>query len=221
MLRIIAVGFICLFWLAGCNPALTKMINHVSKKNRGDSIFIVEPIIESRIQYNKNSYWEDSYDGLQLARTLTKTALHELFDDRLPVQYVQPNYNDSWRANELDSILAKFLNTKYERFLINKKLLTPTSSGFILVPYLIWTRTTPEFESEKCGLDGKTYMLNRVCTWTQAQAFLFLVDKKNGEIVYYKDSFWSKEGITEPFQHRVTKSFMRASQPLLRSLGKR
>ncbi len=204
--------------LMGCNPYLTRSINHISKEDKEDTIYVEYPIVEARRAPDRKSFYSDN-DALQPAEELTKKALHQLLDSRLPLKYKEANNINSLEVKKMvDSVLDKFLATKYAHFRVDQKSV-PREANLILISYLIWTRSTPEFESDQCGLDGKIYMLQRYCTWTRAQAYLFLIDGKSREVVYFKYNQWDTGNIYLPFEKRVTRSFKRCSQALLRKIG--
>ncbi len=217
-MRKISLGFFILTLCSACNPYLTKRINRISKSNSGDSIFVMYPITETRRQITNDSYTDD-LETFQSAEDLTKKALHGLFDNRLKVRYGESDFGTFRKTKTLlDSVLKKFADKKYKKFIIDKKSETSSSSNLILIPYLIWTRTTEDFEKEKCGLNGKIYALAKDCRWTDAKACLLLIDRKKGEVVYFKQNWWRMAGLYFPYEQRITRSLKECSQPLLRKL---
>lgn len=205
---------------AGCDPYITRQINNISKHYKGDSIYVAGPLIETRLQTTKDSFTGDS-ESFEPAERLTKKALHQLFDGRLKVEYDQTDPINSWRTKiAVDSLLDKFSKAQYLSCSVNSNLQFQTKASLILIPYLIWTRTTRDYDDGTCGHDsGRNYFSDQHCYWTKASAYLLLIDKKTKVVLYFKSSNWFFLDILLPFDKRVTKSFKRCSQPLLRKLG--
>gem|GEM_PF-3841285 len=144
------------------------------------------PLIETRLQITKDSFTGD-YESLEPAERLTKTALHRLLDGRLKVKYDQTDRINSWRTKiAIDSLLNEFTKAQYTNYSIKRNLPLPTKANLILIPYLIWTRTTREFDSEKCGRRGRNYILNNICYWTRSEAYIFMISLKTRELIYFK-----------------------------------
>jgi hypothetical protein len=222
-MRTFSFGVFIILFCGACDPYLTKSINHLSEVKKGDSIYVMCPIIETRMQTTKDSYHSDG-ESFQPAFDLTKKAIHILFSNHLPVKFEEvKDYNFGIRDEKvlLDSLLNEFTKGLYASCSINKNSHFPTKANLILIPYLIWTRTIPEFQSEKgnCGKAGyKDYFNHNTCTWTRSQAFLFLIDRRSNQILYYKENTWMRDFPDLPFEDRVTKSFKQCAQPLLRRL---
>jgi hypothetical protein len=205
--------------LFACNPYMTKKISLVLKENMNDSVFVVDPIIETRLQISPNSHKSDTATFL-LAKKLSREVIHQLLDKRLRLKYAQEDSLNSVMFETLmDSINDKFLETEYSHFILNKRIEIPSSANLILIPYLKWTRTTPYYEWDKCSPQGKIYAGDRICTWSRARAYLFVIDRKRGEIIYFKCNQWIKSEIWMPYENRILRSFKRCVKPLLRKLN--
>jgi hypothetical protein len=182
-------------------------------------VLVAYPIIECKRQSNTTSYADE--EALEPATKLTKKVLHTLFDGRLNARYDSISYADQ-NANKkiLDSVLSSFLTKKQKNYKISQPLKFPSNASLILIPYLIWTRSTDDYNYGKCGIDGKIYSTNSVCTWTRAQAHLILVERENREIIYFKYNQWDRGNMWMPFEPRIYRSFYQCSKKLLKKLGK-
>jgi hypothetical protein len=217
----IVLGFWSVFLFTGCNPYLTGKINTIPESNKGDSIYVVTPIVETRRQITRETFVPDE-EALSPAIALTSKALHDLFDHHLRVKYLREDPDTTLeRKMQLDTILKRFVSAEYKQFTTGMKLNGYPSVKLVLIPYLIWTRTTPEFESEKCGPSGRIYTPNERCYWTRSQAYLFLIDNRTSELVYYRVNEWYIRNLRLPFEKGIAYSFRHCSRDLLRSMNRK
>ena len=187
---------------------------------KNDSILVAYPIIETRLQITKYRYDKDN-ETFPLADSLTNKALHKLLDGVLSVKYEGLEYtNSSGLTSVLDTLLSKARDYKFDKF--SNKNKTLEGANHILIPYLIWTRTTKEYDHDKRNYTaGITHQGgSEIVTWTSVQAFLFLIDLNSNRILYYRDHFYSRGNIYLPYEQRVLKSFKKCLRPLLRKMRK-
>lgn len=215
---------IIVLWVS-CNPYVTKNFNFIDSEgiSSEDSIYVV-PVVECRRQITEQTYNNDE-EAFQVADTLASNALHKLLDSRLNIKYgMIENINSHDLRKLLDSVVNRLINVEYKHFVFNKKFDIPSQANLILIPYLVWTRTTPEFEREDCIWGrgaGRIYTPNSVCTWTKAQTYFFVINRNKREIVYYKDSYWSRGHIWMPYESRITLNFRHCAEPLLQKLARK
>ncbi len=202
--------------LIACSQKLTKRIHLLSSQKRIDTVVVLGPIVEMRRQVNKDSFFTET-DSKQNAEALAVEAINGLFGARLTLKHKQLDLINSWIIKlTLDSAVR----VPSRRPLLNAPTLFQDNDNFTLIPYLIWTRTTNDYVESNCGKVGyRDYIHERYCTWTSSQVYLFLVHNKTKEIVYFKESFWSKATIYTPYKQRITRSFEKCSGPLLRKLA--
>lgn len=203
----------------GCNSYLTRRIDNIEERHKRDSIFIISPIIETRRQITKDSYIGD-YESFELAQNLTVKALHYMLRDGLPVKFDTRDPINSWTAKIIaDHTLLKFLQRKYDHFPVREELEIPSKANLVLIPYLIWVRTTEEYDDGSCGHNaGHNYVLDQHCYWTKAYVHLFLVDRHSRELVYYSQTAWGYGQILMPYEERVDRLFGKCIRPMLRNL---
>lgn len=222
--RVLSFSKLCLFlfFTVNCNPYITKKINFIVNEgiSAEDSIYVV-PIIECRRQVTEQTYYNDE-EAFQVADTLTSNVLHRLLDSQLNLKYGEiKNIGSDELKKMMDSVVKRLINVEYKHFVFNKRFEILSQANLILIPYLVWTRTTPEFEKEKCIWGrgaARIYASNSICTWTRTQTYFFLINRSSGEIVYYKDYYWSMEDIWMPYEKRITRSLKHCARPLLKNL---
>jgi hypothetical protein len=174
-----------------CSPNSTGSIGLGKRTVTGDTPSLADPIWESRIQITADSF-EIEYSALRALDSLAQFAIRRMLDsigvansDRavdLPRATTKPI---------LDSMIAKLNKHNYKNFQLAGRIPFTGGRKLLLIPYIIWTRTTREFESERCYYGGYKYYGNPNCTWTQCHAYLFLIDNETRQLVYYRSSNWA------------------------------
>ncbi len=215
------IPLLSLLVCVGCNPYLTKRINLLSKKDRGDSVYVVYPIVEAKRQSNSAIFKDPENEAYQIADSLTKKALHQQLEGRLPIWFAGFDSGTYVTTKKLlDSVLAKFMKSNVKHFPLGEGFVFPTKMNLILIPYYIWTRSTEDYDKGKCSQGGyRTYGGREDCTWTRSQTHLIMIDCKKKEIVYFKYIQWDIGTIFLPSEYRVTRNFRHCIKPLLRKLG--
>lgn len=183
-------------------------------------VTLLSPLVEMRRQVNKDSFFLET-DSKKLAEDFVLNSIRTLLDKKIVFKYKELDLLSSWEVKiRIDSVIEKHKKTNRFDCEIELATLSNDHRRFILIPYLIWTRTTDEYHEGACGKAGyRDYINKSYCTWTSAEAYLFLVNRKTKKIVYYKKNFWSQQTIYMPFQSRIYRSFERCVKPLLRKVG--
>jgi hypothetical protein len=216
---LLIIGIIS-FQFAGCNPYATKRLNLISNDNRKDSIYISYPIVKSRRQATKD-YSYDEFEALKALDSLTNLTIHTLVDGRQSVKFGPLGYAKSIVYSRLlDSILSAFTSRQYHEFKIAQNLDSETERNLIIIPNIIWTRSTEDYNKGKCGKVGyRDYANRNYCTWTRSQTLIVMIDKRRREVIYFKYYQWDREDISMPFERIVNRSFRKCFRPILRKLG--
>ncbi len=228
MTKNISFGLFLLSICTGCNPYTTKKINRISKEDQREAIYVAYPIVETRRQATIDSFYKDPdkeiYDS---ALSFTNNALHKLLGKKgLPIRFAEFDSVEYSKSKALlDSVLGKFMISEVKDFDIHQELKFQTERNLILIPYLIWTRSTSDYsdwgrKDGKCVKIGRnSFRGNNACLWTQSQTILLVINIKNKEIVYFKYSQWDTRPIFSPYEKRIMLNFKHCAQPLLRKLG--
>ncbi|MBS1506512.1 MAG: hypothetical protein JSS79_07700 [Bacteroidetes bacterium] len=179
----------------------------------------MQPFIETHRQITTN-YFIDDVEARNLADTLVKKELNKLVYKRLPSTTIKLDLDDLSKTKfKVDSFINKLPRAQSNKLLLDWHL--NSKSNLALIPYFIWTRTTKEYDDGTCSHDaGRNYFSNQHCYWSRAQAYVFLIDRKNNEILYFKSNQWYFEDILLPFEKRVSLSLKRCMRPLLSKLGR-
>jgi hypothetical protein len=215
----LVIGIIS-FQFAGCNPYATRRLNLISNDNRKDSIYISYPIVKSRRQATKD-YSYDEFETLSVLDTLTNRAIHKFADGRLRAKFgTLTDAESNVYTRLLDSILSKFMSRQYQEFKIAQNLDFSAGQNLIIIPHIVWTRSTEDYNEGDCGKVGyRDYVNSKYCTWTRSQTLLIMIDKRRREVIYFRYCQWDRVKLWLPFERIVNRSFRKCFRPILRKSG--
>ena len=204
---------------AGCNPYLTKRINLLSKKEKGDSVYVFYPIVEAKRESNAANFKDPETIVFQMADSLTKKALHQQLDGRLPARFAGFDSGQYVKVKKiLDSMLLKFMNSKVKHVTVHQDLKLPSNFNLILIPYYIWTRSTEDYDQGKCSPGGGKNYGFKWCTWTASDTHLIMINCKKQEVIFFKFNGWRIDTLYLPSEYRIARNFRHCTKPLLRKL---
>jgi hypothetical protein len=219
-LRIPIVSSVLLLFLSSaCSVSINRL---KSERINSKSIYVMDPICESRIQMTRDAFVVD-FNELRMLDSLTNSTMHRRLDPYLMGYDRSRRLFHNTTKMFLDSALKRYRAPHGQFFIKNRKFDVPDSIEFVLIPYTIWTRTKEDFE--KCNrYVTRGYSRTVTCTWTLSEMYLFLFDNKTGYLVYFKARWWAKggwysDGIALPFYKRIDRSFYMVSRPLLKRLS--
>lgn len=209
---------IMIFVLTCCTYATRRIDGLERRKIDSKRVYVMDPISESRIQITRDSSMSD-YDGFNSLNALVNISLRKSFDGYC-VTYDSSKLLPRNRTKIfLDSLLARFKKEKYKELGTGHPFPISATYDLVLVSYFVWTRTIDDFEKEKCGRDGYKIYVDNVCTWTEADLYLFGFNHV-GKIVYYRRSIWVSAGVIMPYAERVDHAFKMATKEFVQVLRK-